>query len=80
MGFFGAPAKEKVKLPHRARGGKLTSACPVCGAGTCRCRAIAKADRAAAQKHNRPTTCGQRFASGGTCHKTAPCDRDHARH
>lgn len=76
-------AKEKVKLPNRQRG-KLTSACGVCGGGTCRCKNIATADRAAAAKARRPIPCGQRFASGATCHYTvAPgerCPRDHSKH
>lgn len=84
MGFFGSPppqkgAREKVKLPHKQRG-KLTSYCSVCKRGVCGCRAIAAADRADAAKKNRPIPCGQRFASGGTCHKTAPCGRDHSKH
>ena len=59
---------------------KQSSHCWVCGGGTCRCKAIAKADRAEAEKKGRPRVCGQRFASGGTCHATAPCGRDHSKH
>ena len=87
MGIWSKPppqgAKEKVKLPNKQRG-KLTSACRLCGGGTCRCKAIAAADRAAAAKARRPITCGQRLASGGTCYKTVvpgeSCPRDHSRH
>ena len=76
--------KEKVQLPHGRRYGKRTSACSVCGCGTCQCKSIAAADRAAAAKANRPIPCGQRFASGGTCHLSLKpgerCPRDHNRH
>ena len=88
MAFFSKPpprgAKEKVKLPHRAGRGKLTSYCKLCKSGVCRCKAIATADRKKAAEKRRPIPCGQRFRSGGTCHYTvAPgesCPRDHSKH
>ena len=88
MGIWSKPkpepgAKEKVKLPNKAGRGKLTSYCRLCRCGVCQCAAIAKADREAAARARRPIPCGQRFASGGTCHKTVvpgeSCSRDHSR-
>lgn len=77
-------AKEKVKLPNKAGRGKLTSYCRLCKCGVCQCKAMAQDDRAAAKRNNRPIPCGQRFASGGTCHYTvAPgqrCPRDHLKY
>jgi hypothetical protein len=49
-------------------------------AGACVCAEEARKHRSVAQKAGHPTACGQRFASGGTCSKTAPCGRDHGRY
>lgn len=74
MGLFSKPAPkgapEKKRLPNGGRLSKPTSYCKVCRRGTCGCAAIARADRAAAQKKNRPIPCGRSFPSGGTCYRT----------
>jgi len=58
-----------------------TNKCRRCSCGTCRCRAIAEADRREAQKRKRPHVCGAHMRNGGTCHKTvAHGERCTARH
>jgi hypothetical protein len=47
-----------------------STVCDRCRRGTCQCRQIAAADRAAAIKNNRPRVCGTRLSSGATCHRT----------
>jgi len=49
--------------------------------GACVCEANAAQHRAGQVRRKEPTVCGQRFGrSGGTCHATAPCGRDHSRY
>lgn len=50
--------------------------CRRCGAGTCRCAAIARQDTARATKNRAPKVCGGRLRNGGTCHRTV----DHGAH
>jgi hypothetical protein len=38
--------------------------------GACVCASEARSHRAKAQRAGRPTTCGRRFANGGTCYRT----------
>lgn len=57
--------------------------CKGCGRypGACICSELAAKHRAAQERTKaKVTVCGRRFASGGTCHATAPCGRDHSRY